>query len=42
LFAATRSIEKPSKRDGNLGMFGKPRKFLLLAVAAPSQTRIFR
>ena len=40
-FAAARSIEKPRKRHGNLGMFGKPRKFLLPAAAATSQTRIF-
>ena len=29
-------------RDGNLGMFGKPRKFLLLPPKAPSQTSTTR
>jgi len=40
-FAAVRSIEKPRESDGNLGMFGKPRKFLLPAAVPPSQTGIF-
>jgi len=41
-FAAACSIERRRKNDGNLGMFGKPRKFLLPAAVPPSQTRIFR
>jgi len=41
-FAAACSIERRRKNDGNLGMFGKPRKFLLPAAVSPSQTRIFR